>query len=258
MPKYSQNFLKDTRPLPQILSAASLNVDDTVIEIGPGRGVLTKKLCQVAKRVIAIEIDEKLVSNLIKQYQTVSNIEIIHADFCRFNWRELVRDGQFKIVANIPYHISGLIVRTIFDSSQKLPTDVVLMMQYELAKKIVTKTTDRTVLSNLIELFGQPKIVSKVSKTCFRPVPKVDSAIIAINNIKKPDIENFDEFFPIIKIGFSQRRKTILNNLSHGLKLDKPKTREILQKANIDPIRRAQTLSLEEWKRLYLNMKKRL
>ncbi|MFA4930339.1 MAG: 16S rRNA (adenine(1518)-N(6)/adenine(1519)-N(6))-dimethyltransferase RsmA [Patescibacteria group bacterium] len=252
MPKFSQNFLIDTRVLPKMIQAASLNKDDVVIEIGPGRGVLTKKLCAVAKQVIAIEIDATLAPKLQDIQNEYSNLKIIYGDFTTFNWRSLVVGNNFKILANIPYHISGLIIRTIFDTDQKLPTDVVLMMQYEVVKKIVTKPDDRTVLSNLIELFGQPKIVAKVDKKSFRPTPKVDSAVVAINNIKKPNVDDFDQFFRIIKIGFSQRRKTILNNLSHGLKIDKTTTRELLSQANIDPTRRAQTLSLEEWKRLYL------
>lgn len=250
----SQNFLVDKSYLPLIMEAADLNDKDTVLEIGPGQGVLTEKLCQKSQKVIAVELDKKLIANLKNLQTNFPNLQIIEGDFNRLNWRQEVGDSPYKIVANIPYHITGLIFRTIFDYKQSLPTKVVLMIQWEVAKKILAKPDDQNKLSNLINCFGRPQLVCKVDKRAFRPVPKVDSAVIMIDEIKKPEVEDFDQFFQIIKLGFSSRRKTLLNNLSTGLKQPKNVIIELLQKINIDPTRRAQTLDLNEWKSIFSNI----
>jgi 16S rRNA (adenine1518-N6/adenine1519-N6)-dimethyltransferase len=242
--------------LPQIIEAASLNLADTVIEIGPGKGVLTEQLCQRAGRVIAIEIDEDLIPGLMILQKKYSNLEIHHADFNQFNWQELVKSTSYKIVANIPYHVTGLIFRTIFNPAIIMPSMAVLMIQYEVAKKIVPKKSNRTILSNLIESFGTPNIVAKVDKKSFRPVPKVDSAILAVYDIHKPSVDNFDQFFRLVKIGFAARRKTLVNNLSNGLQISKDKVVKILAECGIDADRRAQTLSIDEWKKLYYKLEK--
>ena len=255
MVRYSQNFLVNTKVLPQIIKAADLHNDDIVVEIGPGRGVMTELLCQKVKKVIAIEIDKILIDGLVSLSRQYSNLTVINADFCRYNWRQLLKNNQYKIVANIPYHVTGLILRTIFDGEQTLPITAVLMVQLEVAKKIIPRENNQSILSNLIKSFGSVKMVAKVDRQSFRPSPKVDSAIIAIENIKKPDVDNFDEYFRIIKICFAHRRKTLLNNLSAGLAINKQTAKEILWSADIDPTRRAQTVSIAEWKKLYLNIK---
>jgi 16S rRNA (adenine1518-N6/adenine1519-N6)-dimethyltransferase len=154
-------------------------------------------------------------------------------------------------VANIPYHVTGLIIRQIFRHNIHLPSEVVLMVQEEVARKITPREKDHSVLSNLIRSFGQPEYITRVSKNCFSPIPKVDSAIIAVRNITPPAVENFPEFLRLIKVGFSARRKTLQNNFSAGWLIDKSSVGEILQSVGIEPSRRAQTLSLEEWKKLY-------
>ena len=176
MPRFSQNFLVNKNLLPKIIQAADLSSQDIVVEIGPGRGVLTEKLCQTAKQVIAFEIDNRLLSTLSRLQQKYPNLQIINADFNKINWRQhLPSNCIYKIVANIPYHVTGLIFRNIFQVGQTLPQCAVLMIQYEVAKKIVPDEHNLSILSNLITSYGQPKIVCRVSKNSFRPIPQVDS-----------------------------------------------------------------------------------
>jgi len=256
--RFSQNFLIDETVLPKIIEAANLSSHDTVIEIGPGKGILTEKLCQTAGRVIGIEIDQTLMPGLLILQNKYPQLEVYNADFNTFNWSELVKGQSYKIVANIPYHITGMIIRQIFRPGIELPTQVVLMVQEAVAQKIIPKEKDHSVLSNLVRLFGQPRYVAKVDKTAFSPAPRVDSAIISIANIQTPKIDNFDKFFRLIKIGFASRRKTLLNNLSAGFKIDKKTTENILKQAGIEPQRRAQTLSPGEWERLYYTVESKL
>jgi len=258
MPKYSQNFLVNQNVLPLILQAASLNDCDVVIEIGPGRGILTEQLCQTSCRVIAIEIDPDLLPGLRLLQAKYPNLEVYYADFNTFNWQKLIAGQSYQIVANIPYHVTGLIFRTIFNYRQTLPKKVVLMMQYEVAKKIVPPPNDCTILSNLIGSFGVPRLVAKVDKRSFRPVPKVDSAILAVDQIQMPAVDNFDQYFRLVKIGFAARRKTLANNLSVGLNISKTKASELLSASDIAPDRRAQTLSIDEWKKLYYILEKQI
>lgn len=258
MVRFSQNFLVDKSLLPTIIKAADLSSKDIVVEIGPGRGILTEQLCQKAKEVIAFEIDDALIPDLEKLQQKYPNLKIINADFNDIDWRQYIKGEKYKIVANIPYHITGLIFRNIFQFGQSLPQSIVLMIQYEVAKKIIAAPDNQTKLSNLINAYGQPKLICKVDKSAFRPIPKVDSAILAVNNIKTPDTDNFEDYFRLIKIGFSSRRKTILNNLSSGYKLPKDQIKILLVKAEIDPTRRAQTLAQTEWKKLYYVIEKNI
>ncbi|MFZ5391844.1 MAG: 16S rRNA (adenine(1518)-N(6)/adenine(1519)-N(6))-dimethyltransferase RsmA [Patescibacteria group bacterium] len=259
MVRFSQNFLVNKSLLPKIIEAADLSSEDIVVEIGPGRGILTEQLCQKVQKVIAFEIDDSLIPDLEKLQQKYSNLKIINADFNQIDWRQYIKSKKYKIVANIPYHVTGLIFRNIFQHGLSLPQSVVLMIQYEVAKKIIAAPDNQTKLSNLINAYGQPKLICKVDKSAFRPIPKVDSAVLAVDNIKTPDADNFEDFFRLIKIGFSSRRKTILNNLSSGYKIPKDQIKNILTEAQIDPTRRAQTLAQTEWKKLYYileNLKK--
>lgn len=250
-PKYSQNFLIDPTVLPKIIQAAALNSNDTVIEIGPGKGILTEQLCQSAGQVIAIEIDQTLIAGLLLLQNKYPNLQIINADFTTFNWLELVAARPYKIVANIPYHVTGLIIRHIFRPDIRLPQSVTLMIQDEVARKIIPDECNHSVLSNLVRLFGQPAYVAQVGRQAFQPAPRVDSAIITVKNIAPPDVPDFQRFFRMIKMAFASRRKTLLNNLAAGLQLDKDIVRQMLDSAGIDPQRRAQTLSLNEWRSLY-------
>lgn len=254
MPRFSQNFLIDQTVLPTIIEAANLNSKDLVLEIGPGRGVLTKELCQKAQTVIAIEVDKILIPGLDLLAKKCTNLTVYNADFNSFNWQEIIGKRKFKIVANIPYHITGLIIRNIFNPKFNLPTKVVLMVQWEVAVKMTATENNQNMLSNLIRLYGEAKIIKRVSKNCFSPIPKVDSALIVIENIKKPDISQPEKFLKFIKIGFAARRKTLLNNLAAGLDIPKQDIVKTLNQCGIEPNQRAQTLSINDWKKLYYKL----
>ncbi len=256
MPKFSQNFLVNSAVLPSIIEAADLNTEDLVLEIGPGKGVLTTVLCSKAKEVVAIEIDPALIYRLQDMQSEYQNLTVYNEDFNSFNWQDVIASRPYKIVANIPYHITGLIIRNIFNHKFHLPSKVVLMVQFEVAKKMAPKNDNQTVLSNILRSFGDVSIVEKVDKNSFKPVPKVDSAIILIDNIKKPDIEQFEKFIGFIKIGFASRRKTMENNFSTGLDIPKSEISKILADTGIEPNSRAQSLSLEQWKELYSKLGK--
>ncbi|MEK7658323.1 MAG: 16S rRNA (adenine(1518)-N(6)/adenine(1519)-N(6))-dimethyltransferase RsmA [Patescibacteria group bacterium] len=255
-----QNFLIDKNVLQKIISAADLSKNDIVLEIGPGIGTLTQELAQKAKKVIAIEKDKKMCKILKETLKDFDNIEIINADILKIKELEnYLKIKNYKIVANIPYYITSPLIRKFLESP-KPPRDFVLMVQKEVAQRICTKPPDMSLLAVSVQFYAEPKIISYVSKNCFWPSPKVDSAIIKIKpqiNADKKQI-NADLFFKIVKAGFSQPRKQLGNNLlalSHSegsktLKLTKEQTAMWLVKNGIKPSQRAETLSIYDWKNL--------
>lgn len=247
MPKkyLGQNFLFDPSILHRIVEAADITHNDTVVEIGPGHGTLTKLLAERAKKVIAIELDSELYTKLKEEIKGF-NIELIHGDALKYPYEEL---EQFKVVANIPYYITTPIIFRLIESRKNLKS-MTLTIQKEVAQRIVGKpgTKDYGVLAIAIQYYGEPKLEFVIPKGAFRPVPKVDSAVIHVEMFDKPRVIATDEklFFKIVKIAFAQRRKT----LSNSLKSISKDIKEILINAKIDPNRRAETLSIEEFARI--------
>lgn len=248
MPKkyLGQNFLFDPSILRRIIEAANIKHYDTAVEIGPGYGTLTKLLAGVAKKVIAIELDYELYEKLKDELKEFKNIELIHGDALKYPYERL---EPFKVVANIPYYITTPIILRLIEARKNL-ISMTLTIQKEVAQRIVGKpnTKDYGVLSIAIQYYGIPELKFIIPKGAFRPVPKVDSAVIHIEMFDKPRVIVTDEklFFRIVKIAFSQRRKT----LSNSLKSISKDIKEILINAEIDPNRRAETLSLEEFARI--------
>lgn len=247
MPKkyLGQNFLFDPSILHRIVEAADITRNDTVVEIGPGLGTLTKILAGVAKKVIAIELDLELYTKLKEEIEEM-NIELIHGDALKYPYEEL---EPFKVVANIPYYITTPIIFRLIETRKNLKS-ITLTIQKEVAQRIVGKpnTKDYGVLSIAVQYYGKPELKFIIPKGAFRPVPKVDSAVIHIEILEKPKVIVRDEklFFRIVKTAFAQRRKT----LSNSLKSISKDIKEILINARIEPIRRAETLSIEEFARL--------
>ncbi len=243
-PRLSQNFLFDPSILRCIADAAGILPDDVVVEIGPGLGTLTKELLNRAGRVIAIEFDEKLYRAL-KEKEDPGRFEIFHDDALKFPYNEL---GQFKVVANIPYHITTPIIFRLLE--EKGLRSMTLTIQKEVARRIAARPggKDYGVLSLSVQYRGNPRIAFTISKGAFRPVPKVDSACIRIDIYKKPPVQVQDEklLFALIRGAFSQRRKTIEN----GIKKLCSNPAEALKKAGIDPKRRPETMSMDEFARL--------
>jgi len=248
-----QHFLVDRSVLDKIISAAKLASSDTVIEVGPGLGILTGELVKKANRVIAIEVDFKLASSLHKRLSKFANLTVINADVLRLDTNELIdRKKNYKIVANLPYYIAAPILRHFLEASPK-PSLMVVMVQKEVAQSIVAEPGDMSILGISVQLYGKPTIVGYAPAQSFYPEPKVDSAIVCIEVYPRPavDIADIAGFFDIVKAGFSAPRKQLRNSLAQGLQLTSAEIVELLEQAGIAPQRRSEMLSLEEWANLH-------
>ncbi len=248
-----QNFLIDKNILNKIIEAADIKPTDTILEIGPGMGTLTQELAKYAKKVVTIEKDKKMSVILEETLKDFKNVEIIYADALK----EKIDIQNYKVIANIPYYITSPIIRKFLES-EYTPELIVLMIQKEVAKRICSKPPDMNLLAVSVQFYAKPEIVSYVSKNCFWPAPKIESAIIKITPaVQKENIEA-DLFFEIAKAGFVQPRKQLVNNLTtlkslNGVKLDKYNVTSWLSKNNLKPSQRAETLSIEDWINLAQN-----
>jgi 16S rRNA (adenine1518-N6/adenine1519-N6)-dimethyltransferase len=254
--KLGQNFLKDKRVIQRIISSANLQPDDFVIEIGPGEGVLTEELVKYAKNVIAIEIDTSLARKLKEKFKNTPNLEIVNADILKINFPELITSHKlmssgYKVIANLPYYITSPIIRLLLEAKFP-PQEMILMVQKEVAERIVAKPGKMSILAVSVQYYAKPKALFEVSRENFSPVPKVDSMVIKIADIshKNKSEKEVRIFFRVVKSGFCAKRKTLINNLSSSLHLDKKNVTEKLKKINLNPNVRAQELGLEKWKEL--------
>jgi 16S rRNA (adenine1518-N6/adenine1519-N6)-dimethyltransferase len=248
-----QHFLVDRSVLDKIVSAAEPEPSDTVIEVGPGLGILTEELLKKAGRVIAIEVDSKLASSLIKKLSKFPRLTVLNADVLQLDPRELLESQRdYKVVANLPYYIAAPILRHFLEASLK-PSLMVVMVQKEVGQSIAAAPGDMSILGISVQLYGKPTIVDYVPAESFYPQPKVDSAIVRIDVYPKPaiEVESIAGFFEIVKAGFSAPRKQIRNSLALGLQLDSAETKELLEEVGISPQRRPEALSLEEWAKLH-------
>ncbi len=252
-----QNFLKDEFVLNHIIESANLSKDDVVLEIGPGHGALTEKLAAVCKQVIAIELDERLIELLHTKFVGNENIEIIAGDILKINLPELIIEHGldktgYKVVANLPYYITSPIVRLLLETKYP-PTEMVVMVQKEVAERIVAKKGAMSILAVSVQYYAKAEFLFTVFKESFEPMPKVDSAIIRVTrNVERETFskEETKKFFRIVKSGFSAKRKTLINNLSNGLQLEKKLVEEKLVSLGFSPNTRAQELGVEDWRRL--------
>lgn len=248
-----QNFLQDDAALRKIISVSQIAPSDTVLEIGPGLGSLTRYLAVTAKDVVAVELDESLLpilSNVIKEF---NNVTVIRGDILRIPIADLVKAESYRVIANIPYYITSAIIRHLLESQPK-PKSIVLTIQKEVAQRICAKPGDMSLLALSVQVFGQPDIVADISSDAFFPTPNVDSSVIRLEIYSEPAIPSpqLDSFFRLAKAGFSQKRKTLRNSLSAGLSMPVDETEGLLKKSGIDPKRRAETLSIPEWAKLTL------
>ena len=243
-----QNFLSDSGSLNKILQSAEITPEDTVLEIGPGLGSLTTLLAENANRVVAVELDRKLVGALKDILSPYDNIELIQGDILEVNLNEIFTQPGYIVAANIPYYITSALLRQLLEATYA-PQRVVLTVQKEVAQRICASTGNLSLLALSVQVYGEPSITHQIPAGAFFPVPKVDSAVVRIEIYPQPRIphENLDTFFSLIKAGFAQKRKTLQNALSAGMKWEKQKTSDLLLSADIDPMRRAQTLSIAEW-----------
>ena len=260
-----QNFLINDAVLEKIVTAANLSPNDTVLEIGPGLGILTFALARKVKRVIAIEKDKKLaeILNHELRIRNIKNVELINGDVLRIQNSRFANAGakfkiqNYKIVANIPYYLTSPLIRKFLEMENR-PETMILMLQKEVAQRICTQPPKMSLLSIMVQFYAGPKIIAEVSKKSFHPEPKVDSIIIEI--IPKKDLPkiNIEKFFSLVKAGFSAKRKFLINNLMKKLKLPKSELQNKFSEFGFDEKIRAENLSVEKWLKIYENLENNL
>lgn len=251
-----QNFLIDGNIVRKICDEGHINKEDDILEIGPGIGTLTEELSIRGNKVVAIEIDEKLLPILHSTLGRYENIEIVHGDILKIDIKELFNERfekkSIKVVANLPYYITTPIISRLLE--EQLPLDsIIVMVQKEVAERIVASpgSKDYGSLSVFVQYYTEPEIVINVPKNVFMPRPNVDSRVLHLKKRKNLyELEDVDMFFKVVKAAFSKRRKTILNSLSSGLNVDKDVMKEILDRANISPTERAENLNIEDFSKI--------
>jgi 16S rRNA (adenine1518-N6/adenine1519-N6)-dimethyltransferase len=246
-----QHWLEDEAALKKISESIYISSDDTVLEIGPGLGALTKYLVQKARRVIAVELDESLAARL-SSVVPADNLEVIAGDILKFDFSSLPLN--YKIAANIPYYLTSNLLRVLTGSTNP-PRSMVLLVQKEVAQRIAARPGNMSVLAVSVQLYYEAELSDMVPATAFNPRPKVDSQIVVLKRRRDPLFPNLDtqKFFKIIKAGFSEKRKKLRSSLSGGLGISKAEADELLNSADINPDLRAETLSLQQWHKIYMH-----
>jgi 16S rRNA (adenine1518-N6/adenine1519-N6)-dimethyltransferase len=246
-----QNFLQDTQALKRIVSAADLGPTDVILEIGPGLGSLTRYLALSVGSVTAVELDRKLFPALEGILSPYKNVRLVQGDILKLDPAELMQSAGYIVVANIPYYITSAVIRHLLEAG-KPPSKMVLTVQEEVAERICASQGKMSLLALSVQVYGKPEKITSIPAEAFYPSPKVDSAVLSIVLYPQPfiPIAHLDNFFKLIKAGFSQKRKTLRNAISGGLRITPGESEEYLLDAGIDPQRRAETLSLTEWGKL--------
>ncbi len=256
-----QNFLTDKNIIDKIIIDSNIGENELVIEIGPGIGVITREAAAYAKHVIAVEIDKNLIPILGRTLGDLDNVEVVNQDILKTDLNKLIEDTRekigkiegVKIIGNLPYYITTPIIMKILEDGVEADS-ITIMMQKEVADRIKAKegTKARGALSVAVQYYCEVLKVADVPKEVFVPVPKVDSTVLRLDVRKQKPVELMDDklFFRAVKCGFGQRRKTLLNSLSSNSGFDKDQVKEILKGAGIEPSRRAETLSIDEFAKI--------
>lgn len=245
----SQNFLTDAAALDAIVEAAELRPGDRVVEIGPGLGVLTRRLLAAGAHVLAVEIDVRLAGWLRSELGGVPGFELIEADALVLNPRECFAGEPFKLVANIPYHITSPLLHAFLEGDRP-PDLAVLLVQLEVAERIAAPPGGMSYLSVFVQNIADADLAARVPAAAFEPTPKVDSAVLRLRRRPDPPIPagpSRDPFYRIVQAGFRQRRKQLHNGLGRELPLRPGAVDAALEACAIDPARRPQTLAVDEW-----------
>lgn len=249
-----QNFLFDEDVLRTIASYGQLTKVDTVLEIGPGLGTLTSQLCSAAGKVVAVEFDDNLADKVIDNVaeilgQRPNNLTVKNEDFLRFDLSQL--PTGYKVVANIPYNITSKIIEKLWTTDNK-PAIAVLLVQKEVAERLASTPGDLSVLAISAQVFAEVGLGAKVPAEMFIPAPKVDSQVVIMKQRPEPLVKSdqLEQFFYVVKAGFSEKRKKLRSSLAMGLRTNKTEAERLLNEADIDPNKRAQELSIDDWKRL--------
>lgn len=248
-----QHFLTSTGAVDTIIDVADVVGDSVILEIGPGKGVLTEKLLFFGGKVISIEKDENLIPVLTEKFKKeikVGKFDLIEKDILDFDPETLrIYGTEYKLIANIPYNITGKIIRKFLEASFQ-PERMVLMVQKEVAERIVAKDGKESILSISVKAYGTPRYIQTVKAGSFFPIPNVDSAILLVSDISKTSFNGFSEedFFKLVKAGFKSKRKKLSSNLSEVV--DKAKIKETFAKLGLDDNTRAEDISVEMWHKL--------
>lgn len=242
-----QHFLIDRPALETIMAAGEITKTDTILEVGPGLGVMTAPLSTKAGKVVAVETDQTLVE-LLKR-DAPANLEVVTSDILEYDLRNL--PGGYKVIANIPYYLTGKLIRTLLESSNP-PALMSLLIQKEVAERITAKPGAMSILAVAVQYYTQPEVVGIVERHKFWPAPAVDSAILKLVARQTPVFPaEIDKLFRLVKAGFGEKRKQLKNSLAGGLNLDNETVVSVLDASNLAPTARAQELSMEQWGRLY-------
>jgi 16S rRNA (adenine1518-N6/adenine1519-N6)-dimethyltransferase len=263
-----QNFLVDPTAPARIADCADLSSEDTVLEVGAGLGTLTTVLAERARRVIAVETDPQLVDVLHTELDRLDGVEIVHGDIMELAPSALLGgeavtsspgpdlwgpiNPHYHVVANLPYYITNPVVRHLLEAEIR-PLRMVITVQREVAQRMTADPGDMSLLAVSVQFYGNPEICMRLGRGAFYPVPRVDSAVVRIDLYETPPVavDDVASFFSVVKAGFSQRRKQLRNSLSAGLHLDPQTVESALQSHGLDHRRRAETLSIEAWGKVY-------
>lgn len=254
-----QNFLVNEGVYKKVVTALEIKGDDVIVEVGPGLGTLTGYLAESGAKIIAVEKDRLLIDHLKNKFKDDKNVTIIESDVLKFDPRNYqLRTTNYKLVGNIPFYLTSHLIRTVFEKWPH-PEKIVLMLQKEVAQRIVAKPPDMSLLAVSVQYYSKPEIVSYVSAGSFYPPPEVDSAIIRLvpgeqftaysNNTENYKLKTVN-FFRVVRAGFAGKRKQLLNNLAAGLKISKQEIQQKLSLIDINPQRRAETITIEEWQKI--------
>jgi 16S rRNA (adenine1518-N6/adenine1519-N6)-dimethyltransferase len=246
-----QNFLVDENALQQVIAAAEVTMQDVVLEIGAGLGSLTRHLAVCARWVVAVEVDSGLIPALTQVVGQYSNVRVVKGDILALDPSQLVSRSDYLVVANIPYYITSALIRHLLEANIP-PKRLVLTIQEQVAERICAAPGDMSLLALSVQVYGQPAIVAHIPAGAFYPPPNVNSAVLLIDRFTSPLIpsDHLNVFFQLTRAGFSQKRKTMRNALAAGLHLPPAEVEQLLIKAQVDPMRRAETLSIPEWRQL--------
>ncbi len=246
-----QNFMHDPNTLRKVVNAADVRSGDIVVEVGAGAGALTDVLADAAGQVFAIEIDERMRPLLEERFEERDNVYLVFSDILKTDIDALLGDDDYLVVANVPYYISSAILWRFLEA-RRAPRRIVMTMQYEVAERIIGAPGAMNLLSVAVQFYGRPRIIGKIGPAVFWPRPNIHSAIIRIETqAERPvNVPSQETFFKVLRAGFSLKRKQLKNSLGSGLGIKAREASSLLQAADIDPQRRAETLSLQEWARL--------
>ncbi|NPV76125.1 MAG: ribosomal RNA small subunit methyltransferase A [Anaerolineae bacterium] len=246
-----QNFLVDAATLEKIVAVAQIHPNNEVLEIGAGLGSLTRYLAESARKVIAVELDPHLLPVLAEVVAPWQNVQIVPGDILKIDPANLMLEEGYLVVANIPYYITSALIRHLLEANRK-PARLTLTLQREVAERVCAPAGEMSLLALSVQVYGKARVMLRIPAGAFYPPPKVDSSVLQVDLYKEPLISatQLPLFFRLAKAGFSQKRKTLRNSLSAGLQLPPSEVQDLLESAGIHAQRRAETLEIEEWRKL--------